>query len=34
MSEFVDKDFKVYTRQGDEVREYTINDLLPHSFIF
>lgn len=34
MSEFVDKDFKVYTRQGDEIKEYTINDLLPHSFKF
>ena len=34
MSEFVDKDFKIYTIQNDNVKEYTIEELLPHSFKF
>lgn len=34
MSEFVDKDFKIYTIQNDEVKEYTIEELLPYSFKF
>ena len=32
MSEFVDADFKVYVYNGNEVRGYTIKELLPHSF--
>ena len=33
MSEFVDKDFKIYALCEDgNIKEYTINDLLPHSF--
>lgn len=33
MSEFVDKDFKIYVVDKDEnAKEFTINDLLPHSF--
>ena len=32
MSEFVDKDFKIYVIDGDSVKEFTINDLLPHNF--
>ena len=33
MSEFVDKDFKIYVVGKDNnVKEYTINDILPHSF--
>ena len=32
MSEFVNKDFKIYTVFKDEVKEYTIEDLLPYSF--
>lgn len=33
MSEFVDKDFKVYTLQEDDtVKEYIISDLLPYNF--
>ena len=34
MSEFVDKNFKIYTVFGNEIKEYTINELLPHSFKF
>ncbi len=34
MSEFVDDNFKIYTRQGGEEKEYTIKDLLPYSFKF
>ena len=34
MSEFVDKDFKIYTVNGENVQEYTIKDILPHSFDF
>lgn len=33
MSEFVDKDFKVYLlRNDDEAEKYSLEDLLPHSF--
>lgn len=35
ISEFVDKDFKIYViygENGDKVKEYTIEELLPHSF--
>ena len=35
MSEFVDKDFKIYAVEGkDNIEELTIDDLLPHSFKF
>ena len=34
MSEFVDKNFKIYTIDGENVKEYTINDILPHSYDF
>ena len=33
MSEFVDKDFKIYVvDKNDKAEEYTINELLPNSF--
>jgi len=32
MSEFVDENFKVYTLDGDKVKEYLINELLPYGF--
>lgn len=32
MSEFVDKDFKIYTVYGNKVEEYTMEELLPHGF--
>lgn len=32
MNEFCDKDFKIYTTNGKNVKCYTLNDLLPHSF--
>ena len=33
MSEFVDKDFKIYAlSKGDKIAEYSIFDLLPNSF--
>ena len=33
MNEFVDKDFKIYAVLEDEsIKEYSIQDLLPHSF--
>ena len=34
MSEFVDKDFKIYTVYGNKVEEYTMEELLPHGFEF
>ena len=34
MSEFVDKDFKIYTIQNDNVEEHSIEELLPYSFKF
>ena len=32
MSEFVNKDFKIYAVFEDKVKEYTMEDLLPYSF--
>ena len=32
MSEFVDKNFKIFTKQNEIVREYTIEELLPYGF--
>ena len=32
MSEFVNKDFKIYTVYENKVEEYTMEELLPHSF--
>lgn len=32
MSQFVDKDFKIYTAFGDKVEEYTMEELFPHQF--
>ena len=32
MSEFVDKDFKVYTVYDNKVEEYTFEEILPYSF--
>ena len=32
MSEFVDSNFKIYTLDGEEVKEYTMKDILPYSF--
>ena len=32
MSEFVSKDFKIYTLNGDNIREYTMEEILPFSF--
>lgn len=34
MSEFVDENFKIYTLDGDEVKEYTMKEILPYSFKF
>lgn len=34
MSEFVDDDFKIYTIYGDEIKEYTMKELLPFGFKF
>ncbi|MBR3898478.1 MAG: cytidine deaminase [Bacilli bacterium] len=32
ISEFVDKEFKIITYDGKEIKEYKIDELLPHSF--
>lgn len=32
MSEFVDQNFKIYTIDNNNIKEYTIDDLLPHRF--
>lgn len=32
MSEFVDKDFKIYALINNKITTYTINDLLPNNF--
>ena len=32
ISEFVDKDFKIYTVYENKIEEYTLEELLPHSF--
>ena len=34
MYEFVDENFKIYTKSGNEVIEYKIGDLLPNGFKF
>lgn len=34
MSEFVGKDFKIYTVYGNKVEEYTMEELLPYAFEF
>lgn len=34
MSEFVDENFKIYTSDGKEVKEYTMKEILPYSFKF
>ncbi len=32
MSEFVDSNFKICVQNGDTIKEYTMNELLPHNF--
>lgn len=32
MSEFCNKDFKIYTTDGKNIKCYTLNELLPNSF--
>ncbi|MBR3835230.1 MAG: cytidine deaminase [Clostridia bacterium] len=32
MSEFCDKNFRIYTYDGEEIRTYTLGELLPESF--
>ena len=32
ISEFCDKDFKIYIGNQEQTKEYTLEDLLPHSF--
>lgn len=32
MSEYVDKDFKIYTAYDDKIEEYTLEELLPYPF--
>lgn len=32
MSEFTDRNFKIYSYDGINIKEYTIETLLPHSF--
>ena len=32
--QFLDDDFKIYTADGNEVKEYSIDELLPHAFKF
>lgn len=32
MSEFVDENFKIYTVNGNEIKEYTMKQLLPYNF--
>ena len=34
MSEFVDKDFKIYTVYENKVEEYTMEELLPYAYNF
>lgn len=34
MNEFVDKNFKIYTVYDEKIEEYTMEELLPHSFKF
>lgn len=33
ISEFVNKDFKIYTYYDEKLEEYTISDLLPEAFV-
>lgn len=32
INEFCDKDFKIYVGNQEQIKEYTLEDLLPHSF--
>ena len=32
MSEFVDKDFKIYTMKNGQIKEYTMAQILPNAF--
>lgn len=32
MTEYTDKDFKIYTAYGDKIEEYTLEELLPYAF--
>ena len=32
MNEFVDSTFKIFTAEEDEIKEYTMQELLPYSF--
>lgn len=32
MSEFVDRDFKIYILRENKIQEYSIEELLPHNF--
>ena len=32
MNEFVDEDFRIYSIENENVKEYTIKDLLPYGF--
>lgn len=32
MSEFVDSNFKIYTLDGEKIKEYTMDELLPYGF--
>lgn len=34
INEFVDENFKIYVKQNEDIREYSMEDLLPHSFKF
>ena len=34
INEYVNENFKIISVAGDEVKEYSINELLPHSFKF
>lgn len=34
MSEFVDENFKIYTICNNDIKEYSISELLPYSFKF
>lgn len=34
MSEFVDRDFKIYTAYDNKIEEYTMEELLPYGFHF
>lgn len=32
MQEFVSKDFKIFTKNGEEIKEYKMEELLPYGF--